>query len=186
MATIPPLPITLRDGERITIVPAGAEHAPGYAALMEQLEREDSFGLVSAPGDKSHQPDAIAERFVKAAASTHSLQLVALNGTGELVGEAMARGDHRPRIAHRADVSINLAAPYRGRGLGGAMMRILVDWAAAHPVLERLSLAVFAVNHPARRLYESLGFVIEGVRKREIRLGPGEYSDDLIMARFVK
>jgi len=54
--------------------------------------------------------------------------------------------------------SISLYAPYRGRGIGGAMMRHMLDElrGAGYP---RASLSVQKEN-PAARLYERLGFRI--------------------------
>lgn len=56
--------------------------------------------------------------------------------------------------------SISLFAPYRGRGIGNAMMRQLLDElrGAGYP---RASLSVQKEN-PAVRLYERLGFRIVG------------------------
>jgi len=56
--------------------------------------------------------------------------------------------------------SISLYAPYRGQGIGGAMMRHMLDElrGAGYP---RASLSVQKEN-PAARLYERLGFRIVG------------------------
>ena len=59
-------------------------------------------------------------------------------------------------------------------------------WAEAHPVIEKLCLAVFATNEPAIGLYRKLGFVEEGRRPREVKLAPNQYVDDICMYRFAK
>jgi hypothetical protein len=41
------------------------------------------------------------------------------------------------------------------------MIEALLDWAAAHPVLEKVELGVFATNERARALYRRIGFVEE-------------------------
>jgi hypothetical protein len=46
---------------------------------------------------------------------------------------------------------------------------------------ERIELDVFASNVRARALYEQVGFVEEGVRRRACQLD-GQYDDDVIMA----
>ncbi|NUR65391.1 MAG: GNAT family N-acetyltransferase, partial [Streptomyces sp.] len=46
----------------------------------------------------------------------------------------------------------------------------------------RLTLRVLGHNTPARRLYESEGFVVEGVLPEEFLLD-GEYVDDVFMGR---
>ena len=45
----------------------------------------------------------------------------------------------------------------------------------------RLTLRVLGHNDAARRLYESAGFVVEGVQRGEFFLD-GEYRDDVLMA----
>lgn len=53
-------------------------------------------------------------------------------------------------------IDIALLPEYRGRGIGTALLRELLDEAAA--CAKRLSIHV-EVNNPARQLYERLGFV---------------------------
>jgi ribosomal protein S18 acetylase RimI-like enzyme len=67
------------------------------------------------------------------------------------------------------------------RGVGRALLEGAADHAAAHGV-RRLTLRVFAVNEGARALYESAGFVVEGVLRGEFFAG-GRYVDDVLMAR---
>ena len=46
----------------------------------------------------------------------------------------------------------------------------------------RITLRVLGHNTPARALYESEGFVVEGVQPEEFFLG-GRYVDDVLMGR---
>jgi ribosomal protein S18 acetylase RimI-like enzyme len=48
------------------------------------------------------------------------------------------------------------------------------------------SVSVLVANEPAIGLYRKHGFVEEGRRVCEIKLGPAEYADDLIMYRLLK
>jgi len=50
--------------------------------------------------------------------------------------------------------------------------------------LERVELEVFASNHAAIRLYENLGFEVEGTLRRACKLD-GNYDDLLRMAVFL-
>jgi RimJ/RimL family protein N-acetyltransferase len=70
-------------------------------------------------------------------------------------------------------------------GIGTALLQTLIDWAEANPLIEKIGMAVFANNERAIRLYRKLGFVEEGRRPREMKLGPGWYVDDVLMYRFV-
>jgi ribosomal protein S18 acetylase RimI-like enzyme len=68
-----------------------------------------------------------------------------------------------------------------GHGAGRALMHALIDLARERGG-RRMTLRVFASNPRAQRLYERLGFELEGVLRGEFRVGDDEYVDDLLMA----
>ncbi|GGW81008.1 N-acetyltransferase [Streptomyces lucensis JCM 4490] len=69
----------------------------------------------------------------------------------------------------------------RGRGVGRALIRAAVEEARRRGA-RRLTLRVLGHNKPARALYESEGFTVEGVLPGEFHVG-GEYVDDVFMGR---
>ncbi|MGW2643012.1 N-acetyltransferase family protein [Streptomyces sp. NPDC001348] len=69
----------------------------------------------------------------------------------------------------------------RGRGVGRELVRAAVAEARRRGA-RRITLRVLGHNTPARKLYESEGFVVEGVLPEEFLLG-GEYVDDVFMGR---
>ncbi|MFJ9738209.1 GNAT family N-acetyltransferase [Streptomyces sp. NPDC101166] len=69
----------------------------------------------------------------------------------------------------------------RGRGVGRALLRAAVEEARRRGA-RRLTLRVLGHNAPARALYASEGFVVEGVLPQEFLLR-GEYVDDVFMGR---
>lgn len=69
----------------------------------------------------------------------------------------------------------------RGRGVGRALIDAVVAGARKQGV-RRITLRVLGHNAPARRLYESAGFVVEGVLPEEFLLD-GRYVDDVLMGR---
>lgn len=68
-----------------------------------------------------------------------------------------------------------------GRGVGRALMEGLIELARSRGG-RRMTLRVFAPNERARRLYERLGFEVEGVLREEFMVGRGRYVDDVFMA----
>jgi ribosomal protein S18 acetylase RimI-like enzyme len=68
----------------------------------------------------------------------------------------------------------------QGTGVGRALVEALIDEARKRGG-RRLTLRVFAPNEPARRLYERMGFEVEGVLRGEFRAGD-DYVDDILMA----
>ncbi|MEU9982959.1 GNAT family N-acetyltransferase [Streptomyces sp. NPDC050856] len=69
----------------------------------------------------------------------------------------------------------------RGRGIARALLRAGFD-AARRQGATRVTLRVLGHNTPARTLYESEGFVVEGVLPGEFFLH-GRYVDDVLMGR---
>ncbi|MFF7241921.1 GNAT family N-acetyltransferase [Streptomyces collinus] len=71
----------------------------------------------------------------------------------------------------------------RGMGVGRALVRAAIEEARQRGA-RRLTLRVLGHNAPARALYESEGFVVEGVQPEEFLLD-GAYVDDVAMGRFL-
>lgn len=81
-----------------------------------------------------------------------------------------------------ANIRIALFDPiYYGKGYGTEAMRLAVDYAFRQVKLHRLELGVFDFNPRAIRVYEKLGFRLEGTQ-RDALLWEGEYHDQHIMS----
>ena len=61
----------------------------------------------------------------------------------------------------------------------------LIDWGESNPTIDKLALSVFATNTRAIALYRNFGFVEEGRRIKEVKLGQGKCVDDILMYRLV-
>jgi len=81
---------------------------------------------------------------------------------------------------------LSVQIPYRGLGIGQALLQTLLDWATVEPGLERIELSVFAHNTRALDLYRKLGFVEEARLPRTVKLADGTYYDDVMMVKWVK
>ena len=69
----------------------------------------------------------------------------------------------------------------RGRGLGTAAARLMLEYCFRQEKLHRIYLRVFASNEPAIRSYEKAGFVREGLLREDVCID-GEYRDIVWMA----
>ncbi|MDV5145098.1 GNAT family N-acetyltransferase [Streptomyces sp. SBC-4] len=74
-----------------------------------------------------------------------------------------------------------VAESVRGRGVARALLRAAADRARAEGA-RRMTLRVLGHNTPARALYTSEGFAVEGVLPGELLID-GEYVDDVLMGR---
>lgn len=160
----------------IRIRPARPGDAPKLVALAEAIGRE--------PGDFLLTTDmwrgaAEERRFIKAVRRTPDAALYVVEDDDEVVGRLSLSRDPHPASPHVADLGLMVAAGHRRRGIGRALLDQAVAWARASEV-RKLELHVFPWNEPAISLYESFGFVREGVRRGHF-LRDGEDVDAILM-----
>jgi ribosomal protein S18 acetylase RimI-like enzyme len=125
------------------------------AFLLDLYASVRALELAHVPWDKATRQAFIEQQF--AAQDAHYREhypgatLDVIEVDGKPVGRLYVhRGGGDIRI-----MDIALAPAYRGRGIGGELLRSLIAEAAASQ--RTLSIHV-EVNNPARRLYERLGF----------------------------
>ncbi|MFI6347046.1 GNAT family N-acetyltransferase [Streptomyces sp. NPDC050560] len=102
---------------------------------------------------------------------------------GRLVGYIrIAPPTPLPSNAHVRQIQgLAVAHEARGRGVGRALLTAAMEEARRQGAL-RMTLRVLGHNTPARALYASLGFAVEGVQPDEFYLD-GSYVDDVYMGR---
>lgn len=83
---------------------------------------------------------------------------VAEDGSGQPFG--VVRFNLDPEDPSTAEVSINLACEYRGRGLGGQCLRSAIHhYCGENKAVRRIRARVHKDNLPSLRMFESVGFV---------------------------
>ena len=99
---------------------------------------------------------------------------------GTMVEQAFPLASH----AHVLELQGLAVDPARQRcGAGRRLVEASVEQARRRGA-RKLALRVLGSNVRARRLYESCGFLVEGVLHAEFFLG-GRYVDDVLMARLL-
>ncbi|HLZ61638.1 MAG TPA: GNAT family N-acetyltransferase [Ktedonosporobacter sp.] len=96
-----------------------------------------------------------------------------------IVGLTVGTGRRR----HSGDLFIYVDRDYHGKGIGSKLLRTALDLADNWLLLRRIELTVLKDNEGAKRLYERLGFEVEGLRKLAI-ISKGEIKDEWLMARY--
>ncbi|MFG2499297.1 GNAT family N-acetyltransferase [Streptomyces sp. NPDC048441] len=130
------------------------------------------------PAPRPPHPPFFSERF-----GPHA-HLVAVTH-GEVVGY-IRLGFPTSLLANahvRQILGFAVAEGVRGKGVGRRLVRAAVDEARRQGA-RRITLRVLGHNTPARTLYESEGFVVEGVLPGEFLLD-GVYVDDVLMGRVL-
>jgi RimJ/RimL family protein N-acetyltransferase len=105
--------------------------------------------------------------------STPGTFLVAEAG-GEVVGQLGLTG------TARLELGMHVAAGWRGKGAGTALMEAALDYARAHGAY-KISLEVWPHNTAAIALYEKFGFEREGYLRKHWRRRNGELWDSVVM-----
>src|SRR5262249_12671709 len=131
------------------------------------------------PGERDGAVRALAVELAGVARSPNSVVLLAELGD-QLAGYVELTGGSFRRSRATAYVVIGVRADAAGLGIGTGLLRQAKSWAAAHG-LHRLELTVMAHNSRAIRLYERMGFSVEG-RRAECLLIDGQFIDELTMA----
>lgn len=113
------------------------------------------------------------------AASDEVVWVIAMADTDACIGHVgLYRIDHR---IGSAEFGILIGdADARGRGHGRAASEAVITYGFDELSLNRIELSVLDFNSRARKLYESLGFVEEGVR-RQAQYRNGAYCDVVVM-----
>lgn len=168
-------PIVL-DAPAITIRSIFPEDADAYVSFLLDITRQ-SENLTFEPDETEMFSDE--HSFLESIADAkNSLAIMALDGE-QIVGSLTFLGGKRSKSAHAGEFGISVDRSYWGGGVGRALMATMVRWAnGAH--ITKITLQVRTDNKRAIALYESFGFIIEGMARHAMRVGES-YVDLLCM-----
>jgi RimJ/RimL family protein N-acetyltransferase len=184
MASIPDTTILLKDNTEITIRTARPEDAPAILTHVRAGFAEEEF-LLSTLED-FHMTDEQERDWLQANLDHPGDLVIVAEYAGKIIGMLNFHSERRKRVVHHGELGMSVNKAWRDRGVGRALLQTLIAWAKQHPVLEKLTLQVFATNTRAIALYTALGFREEGRQIRDVKLGPDNYVDVLMMGKFVK
>lgn len=154
--------------------PATLQDAEAIHALMSSVIEEGAF-LMSRVAPEVE----LYRQYLAGALQLGAPVWVACNA-GRLIGWCDLHPRPNPEQRHVGRLGIGVARAWRGRGVGQALMQVVIDkaWRVG---FHRLELEVFVDNERAIRLYERHGFRREG-RHRAVRRDADGYRDSLTMA----
>jgi RimJ/RimL family protein N-acetyltransferase len=109
--------------------------------------------------------------------------IVAVAG-GRVIGHLTVSREESAATRHVASLGMVVAADWRGRGVGSALLVEAIRWAGEVGV-EKLALSVYPHNEPALALYRKFGFVEEGRLTGHSRKRIG-YLDEIVMGLWLE
>jgi len=95
----------------------------------------------------------------------------------------IVKNERPKRIQHRGYIVIGIDEASRGKGVGTLLFQEVIRW-AEKAGLHKLELTVITSNEHAVRLYENMGFTVEGVRKDSLYIDH-HYVDEYYMGYIV-
>jgi RimJ/RimL family protein N-acetyltransferase len=176
----PPIPArrTTRDGREWTLRLARPTDARALARLFTAVRSEGRW-LVTPPSAISEPSETFwIGEMVR---SERGCAFVA-EADAEIVGNVLISIEQSVVSDHVGTLSIAVADGWRDVGIGTALMEAALDWARERG-LAKVALGVFPDNERAIAVYERVGFVHEGLRRRQYRSGDG-FRDEVLMAWF--
>jgi len=161
----------------VLVRPAEPGDAAGLVRLGEEVGSEPEGWLVSGGGWRGVGAE---RRYLRATRRSQDAAVFVAESPEGIVGRLSIARDAHPASRHVADLGLMVAAPYRRRGIGTALLGAAVQWAREVGV-RKLELHVFPYNQAAISLYERFGFRQEGYRREHYRRENG-YVDAILMA----
>jgi ribosomal protein S18 acetylase RimI-like enzyme len=143
--------------------------------------------VAATPGGLARLVDEIDETYVHSFLSravANGLTLVAIEDRREIIGEIHAYSPNLYCFSHvLSDLTIAVDPEYQVKGVGRLLFtRFLNTVNKKYPNITRVELIARESNEAAIRLYESLGFSVEGKMKSRIRNVDGTLEADIPMA----
>jgi RimJ/RimL family protein N-acetyltransferase len=170
--------VTLRDGRHVHVRPGRSGDEEALLENVNLVCAEDVYLMMDeVPWDLEREREWLGKFD-----GEENVLFVAADGR-TIVGQADCHRGGWPKIAHTGTLGIAIRAGWREVGLGRVLMDRILDWMTFRR-FEKACLTVFATNARARRLYESLGFEEEGIRRRQLKIR-GEYVDEIEMGLWL-
>jgi RimJ/RimL family protein N-acetyltransferase len=161
-----------------TIRSAEPGDAGALVELAEAVGAEEGGWLIA----DGHWRTVSEERRYLKAIRRHAYAAVFVADVDEhIVGRLSIGRDAHPASEHVADVGLMVAAGFRRRGIGRALMEAAEAWGREHGV-RKIELHVFPHNQAALALYEGLGYRRVGCRRGHFRRSDG-FVDAILMEK---
>ncbi|HEU4557161.1 MAG TPA: GNAT family protein [Longimicrobium sp.] len=160
------------------IRPGQPEDAAAFLAYLRKMGGETEFVTFGPEGIDLNEEEEAAY-IAKTNANDNAIFLLAV-ADGEIVGGLTFAGGTRARLRHTGEFGVSVLREWWGRGVAGALISEMLDWARRSGVVRKINLRVRADNPRAIRLYERLGFAHEGRVTRDIQID-GQFYDNLAM-----
>lgn len=173
----------IKNGQNVTVRSAEINDAKQILNLANEVIGEEIFQLTSSSEFKMTIDDEI--KWIESHLNKPVSIILVATIENNIVGILNFASGHRNRIAHTGEFGMSVYKAFRNHGIGKLLLQVLTEWALSTGKIEKINLQVHGTNSAAIEAYKKSGFVIEGVKKREIKYSDSEYVDSVLMAKFI-
>lgn len=103
---------------------------------------------------------------------------------GKIVGNLNFSGGPRKRTEHSGEFGVSVLKEYWGVGIGKELIEYLINWSKDSGIIRKINLRARTDNTRGIHLYKKLGFLEEGIIKRDFLIN-GEFYDSLQMGLLI-
>jgi RimJ/RimL family protein N-acetyltransferase len=170
-----------QNGQEITLRPAVPEDASEIIETINSVALERSYILT----EQFKKTELEEKQYIAEMDTTKNLLLVAV-ADGKVIGGLgahQASSGRHFKNAHVCEIGLHLIKPYREQGIGAKMLEYALEWARDYGY-KKLDACIFTSNKRSLYLFRKFGFVVEGKRAKQFRIG-NEYIDEVIMGKIL-
>jgi RimJ/RimL family protein N-acetyltransferase len=172
-----------KSGAEVVIRSAVKQDAAAILDLSTCVIGEEIYQLTS--GSEFKMTIEAEEKWIESHLTNPNHIILVAEMNSKVVGLLDFSNGHRQRIAHTGEFGMSVEKTVRDQGIGSLLLKVLIEWAVESGIIEKLGLNVHSNNDRAIALYKKMGFEVEGIRKRDLKYGEGQYIDTVVMGRFV-
>ncbi|MFA5513386.1 MAG: GNAT family N-acetyltransferase [Sphaerochaetaceae bacterium] len=124
------------------------------------------------------------ERFIENTFRKENDLFIVAETNNEIVGTLSFATGPRKRTAHVGEFGMSVIKKHWGIGVGTKLINYLISWAKESKRIRKINLKVRSDNERAIHLYKKMGFVEEGLRKRDLFVND-KFYDTLLMGKCI-
>ncbi|MGX6445076.1 N-acetyltransferase family protein [Neobacillus sp. K501] len=168
-------------GMHYSIRSAMEEDAKVLSDLRLQIDGETE-NLDREPGEAFIDEEGFQQIIRKDTKEKRNLFLVVVVND-RIVGFSRCEGHPLKRFSHKVEFGVCVLKEFWGYSIGKNLLKETIHWADSHDI-KKITLNVLETNDNAIKLYNKLGFEIEGVLRNDKILSDGKFYNTIIMGRL--
>lgn len=168
--------------ERLIIRKASKSDAKALIDYLSIIGGESDF-LTFGLGEFGRTVEQ-EEEFIENILTKSNALFIIAEANGKVVGNLNFSGGPRQRTAHIGEFGVSVLKEYWGNGIGEELIKYLIDWSKNSAIIRKINLKVRTDNARGIQLYKKLGFLEEGILKRDFLIN-SKFYDSVLMGLLI-